>query len=141
MDQFKKLPRELQMVAGGSVLYVIFSFLDWQQVSFGGFTAGVDEWHGVGVVAGLLAFALLAWEAVRFFGLKIELGPLSPGLVSVSLALLLLVFTVITFLSHSTARHWPAWIGLILSIVVGVGALRRAKAEDVHLPVASPPTS
>lgn len=140
MERIKKLPRELQMVVGGSVLYLIISFLDWQQVSFGGLTAGVNEWHGVGVVAGLLVFAVLLWEAARYFGVKIELGSLSPGLISVSLALLLLVFTVITFLSHSTARHWPAWIGLVLSIVIAVGAVRRAKAEDVHLPVA-PPTS
>lgn len=138
MDRIMKLPRELQMVIGGSVLLLIISFLDWQQVSIGGFTAGVDEWHGVGVIAGLLVFAVLLWEAARYFGVKIELGTITPGLISVSLALLLLVFTVITFLSHSTARHWPAWIGLILSIVIAIGALRRARAEDVHLPVAPP---
>jgi hypothetical protein len=140
MDRFNKLPRDLRLVVGGSLLYIVFSFFDWQQVSAAGFTVGVDEWHGVGVVAGLLVFAVLLWEAGRYFGMKIELGTLSAGLVSVSLALLLLVFTIITFLSHSTARHWPAWIGLVLSIVIGLGALRRAKAEDVHLPVA-PPTN
>jgi hypothetical protein len=100
----------------------------------------VDEWHGIGIVAGLLVFAVLLWEAARYFGVKIELASLSAGLVSASLALLLLVFTVITFLSHSTARHWPAWIGLVLSIVIAIGALRRAKTEDVHLPV-GPPTN
>ena len=140
MDRITKLPRELQMVIGGSLLYLIISFLDWQQVSVAGFTVGVDEWHGVGIVAGLLVVAVLLWEAARYFGVKIELASLSPGLVSASLALLLLVFTVITFLSHSTARNWPAWIGLVLSIVIAIGALRRARAEDVHLPVA-PPTN
>ena len=88
----------------------------------------MDEWHGIGIVAGLLVFAVLLWEAARYFGVKIEL------------AFLLLVFTVITFLSHGTARHWPAWIGLVLSIVIAIGALRRAKTEDVHLPV-GPPTN
>jgi hypothetical protein len=98
MDRITKLPRELQMVIGGSLLYLIISFLDWQQVSVAGFTVGVNEWHGIGIVAGLLAFAVLLWEAARYFGVKIELASLSAGLVSASLALLLLVFTVITFL-------------------------------------------
>ena len=56
---------------------------------------------------------------------------------SVLLPLLLLLFTIITFLAQHRA-HWPAWIGLILSIVIAAGALMRAKAEDVHLPAAKP---
>ena len=55
MDALMKLSREVQIVLGGAVLYVIFSFLDWQQVSFGGISAGLNEWHGIGVVAALLA--------------------------------------------------------------------------------------
>jgi hypothetical protein len=78
--------------------------------------------------------ALLVWEGVRLFEVKIEFGALTPGLVSVALALLLLLFTVITFLTHGTARHWPAWIGLLLSIVIAAAALMRAKAEGVQIP-------
>ena len=134
MDRLAKLSRETQVVLGGSVLYFIFSFLDWQQVSVSGFTAGVSEWDGVGVLAGLLVVALLVWEGLRLAGVKIEMGSVTPGLVSVVLALLLLLFTVIVFLDHSTARHWPAWIGLILSIVIAGAALVRAKAEGVQIP-------
>ena len=134
MERLMKLPRELQAVLGGSVLYLIFSFFDWQQVSVGPFSAGVTEWHGVGVIAGLLVIALLLWEAARLFEVKIELASLMPGLISVALALLLLVFTVITFLSHSAFRHWPEWGGLILSIVIAVAAVRRAKTEGVEMP-------
>ena len=133
MNTFKQLSRELQVVLGGTVLYLIMSFLDWQQVSFGPLTAGVTEWHGIGIVAGLLAVVLLAWEAARLFSIKIEL-PLAPGQVSVGLALLLLLFTVITFLSHSTARHWPEYVGLLLSIAIGVAAVRRARTEGVEMP-------
>lgn len=134
MDMVKKLPREVQVVLGAAVLYLVFSFLDWQQVSFLNVSAGVTEWHGIGVVAGLLVIALLVWEAVRLFQIEIPLGPLTPGLVSVGLALLLLLFTVITFLSHSSARHWPAWVGLVLSIVIAAAAVARAKAEGVKMP-------
>ncbi|HXR12478.1 MAG TPA: hypothetical protein VN770_09300 [Gaiellaceae bacterium] len=142
MDRLMKFPREMQAVLGGAILYLVFSFFDWQQVSAGGFTFGVNEWHGIGIVAGLLVIALLAWEVVRLMGMKVQLGPLTPGQLSALLALLLLVFTVITFLTHSTARHWPAWIGLILSVVIAAGAFVRAKSEGVQMPGGTqPPTS
>lgn len=138
MDKLVKLSREVQVVLGGSLLYLIFSFFDWQQVGAFGITVGASEWHGVGVVSGLVVIVLLVWETTRLIGIKVELGSITPGLVSVALALVLLLFTIITFLSHSTARHWPAWIGLILSVVVAAAALKRAKREDVQLPAAKP---
>jgi hypothetical protein len=134
MEMLKKLPRQAQVVIGCGVLYLIFSFFDWQQVSFGPITAGVTEWHGIGVVAGLLVIALLLWEAARLFQANIQLGSFTAGHISVGLALLLLIFTVITFLTHGTARHWPAWLGLVLSIVIAVAAFGRAKAEGVQMP-------
>lgn len=136
MDVVKNLSREAQVVLGGGVLYLIFSFLDWQQVSGFGYTVGLSEWHGIGVVAGLVVIALLLWEVARVFGIKMPLGGLSEGIVSVGIALLLVLFTVITFATHGTARHWPAWIGLILSLLIGVAALGRARTEGVELPKA-----
>ena len=133
MDMLKKLPREAQVVLGCTLLYVIFSFFDWQQVSFESLSAGINEWHGVGVIAALLAIALLVWEAARAAGVQVALGPITPGLGSLGLALLLLLFTVITFLTHNEARHWPAWIGLILSIAITVAAFGRARAEGVDV--------
>lgn len=134
MDRLTRLSRETQAVLAASVLYLIMSFLDWQQVSFSFITVGRSEWHGVGVIAGLLVIVLLLWEAARLLEVKIELGPLTPGLISIGLALLLLLFTVITFITHDTARHWPAWVGLLLAIVVAGAALVRARAEGVELP-------
>ena len=134
LDGFMKLSRQAQVVLGGSALYVILSFFDWQSYSIGGFSAGVDEWHGVGVIAGLLAIVLLLWELSRLFNIEVPIGSMTPGLASVGVALLLLLFTVITFLSHSSYRAWPEWLGLVLSIVIGVAAVRRAKSEGVEMP-------
>jgi hypothetical protein len=138
MDFVKNLSREVQVVLGGGVLYLIFSFLDWQQVSAFGYTVGRSEWTGVGIIAGLVAIALLVWEAMRLFAVKLPLGALSEGLVSVGLALLLALFTVITFATHGTARHWPAWVGLILAIAIAVAAVVRARGEGVEMPQAKP---
>ncbi|HKD95747.1 MAG TPA: hypothetical protein VKB43_13660 [Gaiellaceae bacterium] len=134
MDHMKKLSTELQVVLGCAVLLFIFSFFDWQQVSGFGVTFGLNEWHGVGVFAGLLVVALLVWEGVRLYGPEMQLGGLSEGLISVGLALLVALFTLITFLTHNEARHWPAWVGLLLAIVLTVAALARARAEGVQMP-------
>jgi hypothetical protein len=134
MDGFMKLSREAQAVIVGAVLLLILSFLTWQGVSFGPYSVGVNEWHGIGVFAVLLVIALLAWEVLRLFGAKFSIGSLSDGLVSAGLALLAALFTVITFLSHSDYRKWPEWIALILAIGIGIAAFMRARAEGVQMP-------
>ena len=93
----------------------------------------MTEWNGVGTVAGLIVLILLAWELARGFDLKIAIGSLSPGLVSVVLAEALLLFTLIKFLNISY-RAYGAWLGLVLAIGIGVVAFLRAKEEGVQLP-------
>jgi hypothetical protein len=135
MDAFMKLSREAQTVFIGAVLLLIISFFDWQSVDLGPYGSfGADEWRGVGILAVLLVLALIAWEVVRLLEVKISLGSLSEGLVSFGLALLVALFTVIYFLTHGTARAWPAWAGLLLAIVIAVAAFTRARAEGVEMP-------
>lgn len=81
--------------------------------------------------------ALILWEAARLFAVKVPTGTLSEGIVSVGLALLLALFTVVTFATHGTARHWPAWIGLILALAIAAAAVVRARGEGVQMPQAS----
>lgn len=140
MDQMKNLSREAQVVLVCGVLYLIISFLDWQQVSFpfAGGTVGLSEWHGIGVVAGLLVIALLIWEIVRLFEVNTPTGNVTEGHISLALAVALGLFTLIAFFNKSTARHWPAWIGLILGIVIVVAAVMRARAEGMEMPGAKP---
>lgn len=141
MDGFSKLSRETQVVLGGGVLLLILSFFDWQQVSFSfgtvGGTYGLNEWHGVGVLAALLVIAMLIWEVVHV-ATEIELGTVHSGLVSLVLVLLMALFTVIAFFDKGTARHWPAWIALIVTLVVLAAAIMRARAEGVPMPQAKP---
>src|SRR2546422_1676209 len=103
MDQLKGLSRSSQLLLGAGLLLFIFLFFDWQQVSFLGRSAGASGWHGWGVAAGLFTIALLLWEAVQVFGMKVEL-PVKPALLSAALAAGVLLFTVIKFLVDNTAR-------------------------------------
>lgn len=129
-----KLPRDLQIILGGTVLYVLVSFFDWQSTSVGPYSFGVNEWHGFGVLVALVAVALLVWEVLRVLGRDVTVGSFTPGLISVALAVLLLVLTVIIFLDWSDFRSWPEWVGLILSIVIAVFAVRRGRSEGVEMP-------
>ena len=84
-------------------------------------------WNGVGWIAGLLAIALIVWQAIRLANINLEIG-VGPAMVTTFLAVLLLLFTVIKFFADSEFRTWAAWVGLILAIVVAGGAWLNMKA-------------
>ncbi len=122
------------------LLLLIVSFLDWQQIEIANITtAGVSMWHGIGVLAGLLLIALLLWEGAHVAGaLKgIEL-PISAALITVALAAATAVFTIIKFFVANEFRHWPAWVGLILAVLVGVGGWLRYSETPSQAPTPAP---
>ena len=124
MDHVKGMSRSSQLLAGAGLLLFIFLFFSWQQVCFGSICGSRSGWHGWGILVGLLTIGLLLWEAAQIFGVKIEL-PIKAAMLSAGLAAGVLLFTVIKFLVDNEARHWPAWIGLILAIAVGAGGFLR----------------
>jgi hypothetical protein len=127
-----KLTVGSKIVLGLGVLLLIDSFLHWQEVTFGPVSAGVSMWHGLGVVVGLLLLAILAWEAAQIAGLKIPVGPLSPSMVTAGLSALLLLLTLLKVLTNDYVATW-AWIGLVLSAGVAVGAWLSMQAAGESL--------
>ena len=109
-----KLTHGAKLVLGATVAFLIVSVFHWQEVNILGISAGVSMWHGFGVLAGLLAIAIIVWEALRIANLKIEIG-LTPAMVTAALAILMLVFTVLKFLVDNEARTF--WAGLGLSLI------------------------
>jgi len=122
----KQLTHGAKLVLGATIAFLIVSLFHWQEVSFLNVSAGVNMWHGWGVLAGLLAIAIIVWEGLRIANLKIEIG-LTPAMVTAALAILLLVFTVLKFLVSNEARTFWAWLGLLLAIAVCVGAWMNMK--------------
>ena len=116
-----KLTHGAKMVLGGTILFLIVSIFNWQEVDLGIASAGVSMWHGWGVLAGLIAIAIIVWEGLRLANMKIEIG-LTPAMVTAALAILLLFFTVLKFLFDNEFRTFWAWLGLLLAILVAVGA-------------------
>ena len=124
MDHLKAMSRSSHLIGWGGLLLFIFLFFDWQQVDTPVGSAGQSGWHGWGVLVGILTIALVAWEAMQIFAVKLEL-PFKAALLTVGLAAGVLLFTIIKFLVDNEFRHWPAWIGLILAILIAIGGYLR----------------
>ncbi len=124
-----KLSTGAKLVLGASIALLVVSLFNWQEVDVLGLaTAGVNMWHGWGVLAGLVAVAIVVWEGMRLVGMKVEFG-LSPTMTTAALAALLVLFTVLKFLISNEFRTFWAWLGLLLAIVVAVGAWMNMTAQ------------
>ena len=128
MDKLSELTHGAKVVLGSAIAFLIISFFNWQEIDLGSFgSAGVSMWHGIGWLAGLLAIAIIAWQAIRIANINLEIG-VGPAMVTAFLAVLLLLFTVIKFFADSEFRTWAAWVGLILAVVICVGAWMNMQA-------------
>ena len=123
-----KLSTGAKIVLGASIAFLIVSIFKWQEIDFEGVASvGVNMWHGWGVLAGLLAIAIIVWEGLRLADIKIEFG-LSSTMVTAALAALLLITTLLKFLVSNEFRTFWAFLGLLLAIAVAVGAFLNMKA-------------
>jgi hypothetical protein len=123
-----KLTHGIKLVLGATIAFLIVSIFNWQEIDFQGIaSAGVSMWHGWGVLAGLLALVIIVWEGLRLANVKLEIG-LTPAMVTAALAILLLFFTVLKFLVSNEFRTFWAWLGLLLAILVAVGAWMNMRA-------------
>ena len=133
MEQLKGLPLCRQLILGAGVLLLIDSFLDWQQVSFLGHTAGQSAWHGfLGIIMCLALIVLLAWTAAKAFEVELPVN-VPDGLTSLGLSALILLFALLKALTDD-AVHWPAWLGVILAAGIGYGAWLVFQSSGEKLP-------
>jgi hypothetical protein len=135
-----------QVLLVGGLLLFIDLFLDWQQrcgsTVIGSICVSRTGWHGIGVLVGLLTIAMILWEAIGAFA--VDLGDavrsLPTALISAALAAAVTLFTIIEFLTHNEIRHWPAWIGLILAIVIAIGGWLRFSESPAATTTPTPTT-
>jgi hypothetical protein len=133
MDKLAELSHGAKVVLAAAIAFLIVSIFNWQEIDLGAFgSAGVSMWHGVGVVAGLLAIVIVVWQAIRLANINIEVG-VTPSMITAALSVLLVIFTVIKFFADGEFRTFWAWLGLALSIVVVVGAWMNMQAAGESL--------
>src|SRR4051812_19860874 len=132
MDKLKGMSRSSHLLAWGGLVLFILLFFDWQQISTPVGTAGATGWHGWGVLVGILLIAMVAFEIALLVGVTLPELPVKAAMISAGLAGGVLLFTIIKFLVDNEFRHWPAWIGLIVAILIGVGGYLRFSGDNVR---------
>ena len=121
MDRITALPRGMQLMLVGGALLLIDTFFHWQSVTVVGITASRNAWHGWGVLAGLLTIVLLVWLGARIAAADIQL-PVSDTLAGAVLGALIVLSTLLKVLVDNEFRTFWAWMGLLLDLVIAVGA-------------------
>jgi cation transport ATPase len=132
MDRMNDLTTGAKLVLGATIAFLIVSFFHWQEVDLGVVEVGRNMWHGWGVLAGLLAILLLAWEALRLASVKIDL-PVSASMAGAVVAALVALATILKFLVDNEFRTFWAWLGLAFAIVIVVGAWLNMQAAGESL--------
>jgi hypothetical protein len=136
-----KLSNGSKLVLGGGILALIISFFHWQNVDTVLGSAHRSEWHGWGFLAVIVLLIILAWELSALFGMRPSL-PVSSTIVTVLLAGLLILLTLLKVLVDNEFRTFWAWLGLILAVIVGAGAwLEMQAAGETFADVKSTVTS
>src|SRR4051794_6490721 len=84
-----KLSHGAKVVLGGTIVFLILSFFNWFHYTGPGSDqfgdVGISMWHGIGWLAGLLAIALVVWQAIRLANIELEFG-VTPSMVTAALA-------------------------------------------------------
>jgi hypothetical protein len=139
MDRMNDLTTGAKIVLGSTIAFLIVSFFTWfdytgpgsDQLNAIGADTGITMWHGVGVVAGLIAIALLVWQAIRLANIELEIG-VTPSMVTAALAVVLLIFAFIRWIDKPggdfVGRTFWSWLGLAFAIVAAVGAWMNMRA-------------
>jgi hypothetical protein len=127
-----KMSTASKILLGGSILYFIDMILQWNKACFGPICAGVSGWHGIGIISGLIALAIIGMEVITLFGMNVEMGTAqSRSTLEAGLAGALLVFTLLKILIDSEFLAWPAWLGIVLAVVIAYGGWMRWQEAKV----------
>ncbi len=143
-----KMSTAEKLLAGGSVLLLIDSFLPWQRAcasdvlgdlgDLGGFDACVNltMWGGsgsiFGVITGLLAIALIVLGVLSMTGSmsSMNMGSMSADKLTGFLGLGVAAFGLLKFIFALTeSPGWAAFVGLVLLVAIGWGAWQKVQSS------------
>jgi hypothetical protein len=126
MDRLKALGRGTQLMFIASVLLLIISFFNWQEVDFdlgplGEGSAGVSAWDDLGgIIMGILTIVLIARIVARMAAVDVPI-PVSFAMTSVVLGVLIFIIALLKNLTDDYST-WASYVGVGLAFLVAVGA-------------------
>ena len=137
-----KMSTAEKLLAGGSILLLIDSFLPWQSVDLGGLEdligvdASINMWQGsgafAGIIAGLLAIALIVLGVLSMTGsmASMNMGTMSPDKLTGFLGLGVAGFGLLKFILVLTnSPGWAAFVGLVLLAAIAYGAWQKVQSS------------
>jgi hypothetical protein len=136
-----KMSTAEKLLAGGSILLLIDSFLPWQSYELGGDilnlgSLSVNMWQGsggiFGVLAGLLAIALIVVGVMSMTGsmANMNMGSMSADKLTGFLGLGVAGFGLLKFIFVLTeSPGWAAFVGLVLLVAIGWGAWQKVQTS------------
>ena len=132
MERFNALGRGAQIMLVSSVLLLIISFFNWQEVEFdlgplGEGSAGVSAWDDIGgILMGILTIVLLARIVANLAAVNIPI-PVSFAMTSAVLAFLIFALALIKNLTDDYST-WASYVGVVLAALIAVGAWMEIQA-------------
>ena len=126
MERFNALGRGAQIMLVSSVLLLIVSFFNWQEVEFdlgplGEGSAGVSAWDDLGgILMGILTIVLLARIVANLAAVDLPI-PVSFAMTSAVLAFLIFALALIKNLTDDYST-WASYVGVVLAFLIAVGA-------------------
>jgi hypothetical protein len=132
MERFNALGRGAQIMLVSSVLLLIISFFNWQEVDFdlgplGEGSAGVSAWDDLGgILMGILTIVLLARIVANLAAVNVPI-PVSFAMTSAVLAFLIFALALIKNLTDDYST-WASYVGVVLAALIAVGAWMEIQA-------------
>jgi hypothetical protein len=126
MERFNALGRGTQIMLISSVLLLIVSFFNWQEVEFdlgplGSGSAGVSAWDDLGgILMGILTIVLIARIVANLAAVNLPI-PVSFAMTSAVLAFLIFILALIKNLTDDYST-WASYVGVVLAALIAVGA-------------------
>jgi hypothetical protein len=137
-----------KILLGGSILYLIDSFLPWNRVCVTGggviadFCVSANLWHGVGIIAALLAILILIMELLVLGNVQVNIGDArTRSMIEAGLAGGVLLFTILKVIIDSDALAYGAWLGIVLALAIAYGGYLRWTEAKVMAPPPGPSTT
>lgn len=126
MERLKALGRGTQIMFIASVLLLISTFFNWQEVDFdlgplGEGSAGVSAWDNfLGIIMGILTIVLIARIIARMAAVDVPI-PVSFAMTSVVLGVIIAICAVLKNLTDDYSTFW-SYLGVGLAALIAVGA-------------------